>query len=105
MLLSVYCCEFCFRLLLRREQVHKVVLNQRITSDLELQPMNTSDKAWVWAGMNYSEDETKLEQLAVKFKNTELAQAFKKCIDETVLKVRKTISVHYRVLICLNLGC
>lgn len=67
--------------------------------------MNTSDKAWVWAGMNYSEDETKLEQLAVKFKNTELAQAFKKCIDETVLKVRKTISVHYRVLICLNLGC
>lgn len=67
--------------------------------------MSTSDKAWVWAGMNYSEDETKLEKLAVKFKNTDLAQAFKKCIDETVLKVRKTISELYRVFTCLCLGC
>ncbi|KAL1491802.1 hypothetical protein ABEB36_012345 [Hypothenemus hampei] len=76
-----------YRLLLRREQVHKVVLNQRITPDLDLQPMTMSDKAWIWAGMNYSEDETKLEQLAVRLKNVEMAQTFKKCVDEVLKKV------------------
>ncbi|XP_066138982.1 E3 SUMO-protein ligase RanBP2 isoform X1 [Euwallacea fornicatus] len=78
-----------YRLLLRREQVHKVALNQRITPDLDLQPMSTSDKAWLWAGMNYSDDEVKLERLAVKFKNAELAHAFKTCIEDVIPKVTK----------------
>ncbi|KAL3285049.1 hypothetical protein HHI36_019175 [Cryptolaemus montrouzieri] len=65
-----------YRFLLRREQVHKVVLNQLITPSLELQPMTTSDKAWIWAGYNYVEEETNLEKLAIKFKYTETAQKF-----------------------------
>ncbi|XP_048524432.1 E3 SUMO-protein ligase RanBP2 isoform X2 [Dendroctonus ponderosae] len=76
-----------YRLLLRREQVHKVVLNQRITPDFELQPMASSDQAWIWAGMNYDEGTAKLEKLAIKFKNCELSQSFKKCVDGIIPKV------------------
>ncbi|CAH0545652.1 unnamed protein product [Brassicogethes aeneus] len=76
-----------YRLILRREQVHKVVLNQLVRVDLDLQPMSTSDKAWMWAGYNYVEDEARLEKLAVRFKTSELAQTFKEAMDLTVCKV------------------
>lgn len=71
-----------YRLLLRREQVHKVVCNFLITPDVEFKPLSTSDKAWVWAGMNYIDQEPTVEQLAVKFKTLELAQEFKTHIDK-----------------------
>lgn len=61
---------------MRREQVHKLVLNQLLTADLELQPMQMSDRAWLWGGYNYSEDGCLLEKLAIRFKNTDLAQQF-----------------------------
>lgn len=77
-----------YRLLLRREQVHKVVLNQLITPNLQLQPMLTSDKAWIWAGINYTDDGSELEKLAVRFKMSETAQQFQKvvqnCIDNLI---------------------
>jgi E3 SUMO-protein ligase RanBP2 len=78
-----------YRFLLRREQVHKVVLNQLILSDLELQPMKTSDKAWVWAGYNYTDDDSALEQLAIRFKNCDLAQNFHKIVQEVISKVKQ----------------
>jgi E3 SUMO-protein ligase RanBP2 len=57
-----------YRLLLRREQVHKVVLNQLITPAMELAPMSMTLNARCWGGMNYAEEEPKLEKLAVRFK-------------------------------------
>ena len=72
-----------YRLLLRREQVHKVVCNLRLTADLEFNTLKTSDRAWVWAGMNYAEPENpEVEQLAVKFKSPELAAEFKEAVDK-----------------------
>jgi len=65
-----------YRLLLRREQVHKLVLNQLITNEIDLQPMQTSDRAWCWYGYNHTEDGSQLEQLAIRFKNPELAKQF-----------------------------
>ena len=81
-----------YRFLLRREQVHKVVLNQLIIPDLELQPMRTSDQAWVWAGYNYTDDDSALEKLAVKFKNCDLAQTFRKTVLDVIEKVKKVQS-------------
>lgn len=77
-----------YRFLLRREQVHKVVLNMLITPNTDLQPMSTSNKAWLWYGHNYSDDETALEQLAIRFKNCELAVQFHNVVQE-VIKVIK----------------
>jgi E3 SUMO-protein ligase RanBP2 len=57
-----------YRLLLRREQVHKVVLNQLLTKDLEMKPLKTSNNALCWGALNHIEDDCRPEQLAVKFK-------------------------------------
>ncbi|KAJ1528545.1 hypothetical protein ONE63_006951 [Megalurothrips usitatus] len=72
-----------FRLLLRREQVHKVVLNQRLDADMKLNPLKTSDKAWCWGGINHAEDQAgALEELAVRFKNAEQAEEFRSKLEE-----------------------
>ncbi|XP_062594997.1 E3 SUMO-protein ligase RanBP2-like [Saccostrea cucullata] len=71
-----------YRLLLRREQVYKLACNQNLTSDLKFQPMATSETAWCWVGQDFSDNEPKLEQLAVKFKSVDLAKEFKAKIDE-----------------------
>lgn len=79
-----------YRLLLRREQVHKVVCNLLLTADLEFKTLSSSDKAWVWAGMNYAEEGAgTLEQLAVKFKNAALAQQFKEAVDIAQVALRE----------------
>jgi hypothetical protein len=57
-----------YRLLLRREQVHKVVLNQLLTKDLDMQPLKTSNNAVCWGALNYAEEEPRTEKLALKFK-------------------------------------
>jgi E3 SUMO-protein ligase RanBP2 len=76
-----------YRLLLRREQVHKLVLNQLITGDFSMKLMNTSGKAYLWNGMNYADPEGAAEQLAVRFKNEDLAQSFKVQIDKCLEKL------------------
>jgi E3 SUMO-protein ligase RanBP2 len=78
-----------YRLLLRREQVHKVVCNFLITSDVEFRPLSTSTQAWMWAGINYAEQEPCAEQLAVKFKSPDLAQQFKTHIDKIQQELRE----------------
>lgn len=77
-----------YRLLLRRDQVHKVVCNLLLTLDVNFSRLSTSDRAWVWAGMNHAEEQPCLEQLAVKFKNPELATKFKDTVD----KIQRTLS-------------
>ncbi|XP_076246651.1 E3 SUMO-protein ligase RanBP2 [Calliopsis andreniformis] len=77
-----------YRLLLRRDQVHKVVCNLLLTPDINFSRLSTSDRAWVWAGMNYAEEQSCVEQLAVKFKNPELAAKFKDTVD----KIQQTLS-------------
>ncbi|XP_014235888.1 ranBP2-like and GRIP domain-containing protein 3 [Trichogramma pretiosum] len=82
-----------YRLLLRREQVHKVVCNILVTIDLDMRPMNTSDRAWMWAGMNYAEPENpEIEQLAVRFKTPELAAQFKEAIDKAQLQLAEKMA-------------
>lgn len=76
-----------YRLLLRREQIFKLVLNQLITSEFHMSPMNNSPKAFCWAGMNYAEGSAEAEQLAIRFKNEDLASNFQKKIDECLEKV------------------
>lgn len=49
--------------------------------------MSTSDKAWCWFGYNYTDDEAALEQLAVRFKNTELAKQFYEAVQKAIQAV------------------
>ncbi|RVE50991.1 hypothetical protein evm_004400 [Chilo suppressalis] len=78
-----------FRLLLRREQVHKAVLNMLVFMDLELLPMKNSDRAWTWAGRNYAESAAgEQETLAVRFKSVDLATGFRDKVVECVRKLQ-----------------
>ncbi|XP_048004497.1 E3 SUMO-protein ligase RanBP2-like [Leguminivora glycinivorella] len=78
-----------YRLLFRREQVHKAVLNMLIFMDLELLPMSKSDRAWTWAGRNYAENPVgDQETLAVRFKTLQLATEFFDKVKECVRKLQ-----------------
>ncbi|KAG8230955.1 hypothetical protein J437_LFUL010842 [Ladona fulva] len=77
-----------YRFLMRRELVHKLVLNHQITADFDLKEMKNSDKSYVWYATNHAEDSPELEQLCVKFKNQDLARQFaevvRRCVDDIV---------------------
>lgn len=81
-----------YRLLQRREQVHKVSLNHYLTTQLDLRPMATSETAWCWYSPDYAEGtdstDTTMQQLAVRFKNIELAQEFKRKFEECQERLR-----------------
>ena len=43
------------RVLFRRDQVRKIAANHRITKDMELKPLASSETAWCWYAMDFSE--------------------------------------------------
>ncbi|RVE58148.1 hypothetical protein OJAV_G00206390 [Oryzias javanicus] len=71
-----------YRILMRREQVLRVCANHTITQGMELKPLNTSTNALVWTATDYADGEGVVEQLAAKFKTTEIAETFKKTFCE-----------------------
>ncbi|KAK3594749.1 hypothetical protein CHS0354_014176 [Potamilus streckersoni] len=77
-----------YRLLLRREQVFKLACNHRLTPDLTLKPMETSETSFCWTAYDFSEGDGKIEQFAVKFKNIEIAREFKGKVDSCQVELR-----------------
>ncbi|KAL4232099.1 E3 SUMO-protein ligase RanBP2 [Mactra antiquata] len=77
-----------YRLLLRREQVHKLACNHLLTSDIKMTRMATSETSWCWIAQDYADGEAKIEQLAVKFKTIDLAETFKSKVDEILSNVK-----------------
>ena len=78
------------RVLLRRDQVHKIAANHRISKEMELKPMANSETAWCWYAMDYSEghEETgSMEFLAVRFKTKDTAENFKAKFEECQAKI------------------
>ncbi|CAC5405768.1 RANBP2 [Mytilus coruscus] len=81
------------RLLMLRAQIHKICLNHYLTQELELKPMQKTDgKAWIWFAMDFSDDEPAMQQLAVKFKNHEIATGFKKAFDNIKVKLESSVT-------------
>lgn len=66
------------RLLMRRDQTHKVCANHIISVDMKLQPNIGSDRSWVWhVAADISEGVPTAELLAIRFANSENANLFK----------------------------
>ncbi|XP_070538551.1 E3 SUMO-protein ligase RanBP2-like [Ptychodera flava] len=70
------------RVLMRRDQVFKVCANHQLTTSMILNPNAGSDRSWVWNAMDFSDETSQHEQLAVKFKTPEVAQRFKAKFEE-----------------------
>lgn len=66
------------RLVMRRDKTHKICANHLLTKEMSLLPCAGSDKAWVWNVLaDFADEEPKKEQLAIRFKNAEIAKQFK----------------------------
>lgn len=71
------------RLLMRRDKTHKICANHYLTPDMKLQPSAGSDRAWVWTVQaDFADEEAKVEQLAIRFKNAENANMFREEFDK-----------------------
>lgn len=57
-----------FRIILRRDQVHKIACNHCIAENMELSPLTTSETALCWNAVDYSDGEPEASQFAVRFK-------------------------------------
>uniref|UniRef100_A0A146LQV5 E3 SUMO-protein ligase RanBP2 n=1 Tax=Lygus hesperus TaxID=30085 RepID=A0A146LQV5_LYGHE len=79
-----------YRLLMRREQVHKIVCNQRISADLVLAPMPNSETSTTWASMNLAQEytEPQAETLALKLKNKDLLAKFLSVVNDAVASLK-----------------
>lgn len=72
-----------YRILMRREQVHKVCANHVITAEMKLKSTH-KDTQWIWGASDYSEEQMQIEKFLVRFKNAELAKSFKDAFEEAV---------------------
>ncbi|ESO96148.1 hypothetical protein LOTGIDRAFT_231853 [Lottia gigantea] len=78
------------RIVMRRDQVHKVCCNHLLTSDMVIKDMPKSDgKALVWFAHDFSDEEEKVEQLSAKFKTAEIASQFQELFEESVKKAKE----------------
>lgn len=64
------------RLLMRREQVLKLACNQRVTKDQVFNKMPNSETALSWYAQDFAENELKTELFAIRFKTSDICQAF-----------------------------
>ncbi|KPM35836.1 hypothetical protein AK830_g10734 [Neonectria ditissima] len=66
------------RLVMRRDKTLKVCANHYIVPEMKLSPNVGSDRSWVWnAAADVSEGEPEAVTLAIRFANSENANAFK----------------------------
>lgn len=79
-----------YRMLMRREQIHKLVLNHRIGADFVFNNLSKNPKSFAWASMNYAEStEGVLEKLAIRFNNEKLAKQFSEQLKECIEACKK----------------
>ncbi|KAL1140570.1 hypothetical protein AAG570_000500 [Ranatra chinensis] len=73
------------RILMRRDQVHKICANHFITGDMNLQRLPASEKAWVWFANDFADEKVQLEKLCAKFETVEEGKLFKASFDDVKL--------------------
>ncbi|XP_078078124.1 E3 SUMO-protein ligase RanBP2 isoform X2 [Mustelus asterias] len=70
------------RIVMRRDQVLKICANHWLTPEIRIEPMKGTEKAFIWSVMDFADDEAKMEQLAVRFKQQEVANSFRDLFEE-----------------------
>lgn len=68
---------------MRREQILKICLNFFLTDEVELK--RKDDNSWTFAAVDFSDGEFEPTSFAIRFKNKEIAQAFKKAVDDALV--------------------
>lgn len=68
------------RIVMRREQIHKLCANHAITSEMEMKTTQ-NETTLIWGANDYTEEEMKLEKFLVRFKFVEQAKKFKEIFE------------------------
>lgn len=77
----------CFRVLMRRDQVHKIACNHSITEFTKLMPLSTSANTLTWKALDFAEGKSSPEAFAVRFKNAEIVKKFEQTFEQCRLAV------------------
>lgn len=64
------------RVLMRREQIHKVCANHTISSEMEIKPMMNETKAYFWVAHDFADENMVLEKFCIRFKTADIALEF-----------------------------
>ena len=81
------------RILMRREVVHEICANHFITDDMKLTDKKGTANAWIWNTFaDFSEEVSKPEQLAVKFKSQDDFLLFKEKFEQCQMIAKKGTS-------------
>lgn len=72
------------RILMRREQIHKICANHFITADMALSAMPDNGRAFMWVANDFADETVKLEKLCIRFKTSEEAGKFKDAFESAV---------------------
>ena len=67
---------------MRREQVHKICLNIFLANDIEFK--RKDDQSWTFGANDFSEGEYELTSFAIRFKNKDICDEFKKSIEDAL---------------------
>lgn len=65
---------------MRREQILKICLNHYITSDLDM--ISKDERTWMWGAQDFSEGVIVPEKFACRFKSVDIAEDFRKAVDD-----------------------
>lgn len=68
-----------FSVVMRRDKILKICLNHALTTEIDYQPKD--DKSWHFVAQDFSEGKVELLQFCLRFKNAEIATAFKSAVD------------------------
>jgi len=79
------------RLLMRREQVHKLCCNQRVLPEIKFSPSTNIKAAVTWAGHDYSDEELTTALLAVRFKSLDVCQDFLDAVQKAQESIGKEL--------------
>lgn len=70
-----------YRVLMRREQVHKLCANHQITPEIELKPVKDKQDQFIYVANDFAEEKLQLETFLVRFKEARVAQQFKEAFE------------------------
>ncbi|CAN8064003.1 unnamed protein product [Agarophyton chilense] len=80
------------RLLMRREKTLKICMNHYVNPNTELRENVGSERSWVWHAIDYADDERDEASLAIRFRDSNDAKAFKDAYDDARQQMTSLLS-------------
>ncbi|KFD57538.1 hypothetical protein M513_01641 [Trichuris suis] len=77
-----------YRIVMRREMVHKICANQFLYAGMQLKPMANRQNAYCWIANDYSNDELVTALFAARFRNEQAASNFKETFEKCIAEVK-----------------